>query len=128
MLSPTSRPSSIRRLRCHDIDFSDGLLSLTLSWLTVDSPADPVDHCNVYATCIVADRGDGSLPVWRGGDVFLGRAHAPCFRAAGLRVLNLDGSESAARLSYEMSVQPVAASRRKPAVKSSPCLVVQLTP
>ena len=122
-LSPTSRPSSIRRLRCQDAHCSNGL-SFTLTWLTVNNPADPIDHCNIYSTCVIGNQGD-ELPVWQTEAVFLGRAYTECFHVAGLPLFTPDLGSSA--VSYEIRAQPVSVSRRKSSVVNSPCLVVHLT-
>ena len=56
--------------------------------------------------------------------MYLGRAHSNAFRVTDLYILSSDLGETP--FSLEFRVQPVTASRRKPSVSNSECLVVKI--
>ena len=130
-VSPDLNPSTITNIHCQDIQCyrchqhhqcTNDTLSLTLKWLTIDNTVDPVEHCNIYSSCIIGNLDDRAS-CWQSDYVYLGRAYASCFRVIGLDLLGSD-----LEFSFEFRVQPVTFSQRKPGVEESPCIVVQVTP
>lgn len=120
-LSPHSKMSSVSNIWCHDIKVSsDGQrASLTLSWQAVDSPRDPIDHCNIYLSSIISEKSRETDIPWKSERAFLGRSYVKSFRVSELYLLVSKDSENS--VVFEFCVQPVTASRCKP--PAGHCLV-----
>ena len=125
-LSLEKEPSFIRNLHCTDVTVSKtNTISLTLNWTNSNNPVDPIDHCNLYATCLLGSpEKEGSC--WQGQCIYLGSAYANCFRACGLHLLSGDLKEQPFGLKFR--VQSVTAARRKPSVEDADRLVVWFCP
>ena len=135
--------STISNVQCHDFQFSDEpkRVSFTLSWQQDTSSKstrpqpDPIDHCNIYSSYIISSGGqaEGTSPqlsAWKSEHVFLGRAYTNCYRVTDLYLLTDSGGGVAKsdQVSFELRIQPVTASRRKPAVQDSQTMVLHFEP
>ena len=119
------RPSYIYNLHYTDLVVSDNsTFSLTLSWTPFNNPIDPIDHCNVYATCLLGREKEGVS--WEGECVYLGTAYANCYRVCSMHILSRDLEEQPFGL--KLVVQTVTKSRRKPSVHNADTLVVCFKP
>ena len=125
-VSADLKSSTITNLQYQDVQFRDNnTISLTLKWTAANDHLDPIDHCNVYSACVIGKLEDEES-CWKTDSVYLGRAHASCFRVVGLHILSTELKENP--FSFQFRVQPVTCARRKPSVEESPCLVLKVTP
>ena len=123
-ISPDETPSHIENLHYLDLDLHvlmDKTVSLTLKWTTLNNSIDPITHCNIYASNLLGTKG---CPSWNGDHIYLGMAHANCFRVCCLHILSNNLKEQP--FGFEFKVQPVTSSRRKPSIDNSNSLTVWL--
>jgi hypothetical protein len=123
-LSLDERPSYIHNLTCIDINSvsADNTISLTLKWTVSNNHADPITHCNVYATTLLGGFEEEEGTSWNGEPIYLGSAYASSYRVCNMHMLSSNLKEQPFGL--ELRVQPVTLSRRKPSVDDADSITV----
>ena len=109
-----------------DVDVSiENTVSLTIKWDISNNPADPITHCNVYATSLLGEPV-GKAVSWKGDCIYIGVAYANCFRVCGMHMLSNDLKEQP--FGVEFRLQSVTLARRKPSVNSADSITVWFYP
>lgn len=121
-MSHTHTPTVISSINFEDLDCdtSRGNLSLTLVWLSADSPLDPLDHTNIYHTVRVEEAGDTG---WECPPTFIGRAYGGQFRVIKLDV-PVGVIDEGGKVFVKFILQPVSISRQKSCVQFCPSVTI----
>ena len=94
--------------------------------MAVNYSLDPITHCNIYSTSLLAVSNETQIHAWKGERIYLGTAYANSFRVTQMHILSSDLRKQPFGL--ELRVQLVTLARRKHNVKYADSITVWFTP